>query len=250
MEEGSSLNGIGLGEKYRLAIVIPTYNEAKNLPILMERLFALPLPLTKLIIVDDGSPDGTAEVARSLIPLYGNRLKVIERDKKSGLGTAYKTGFAQALYEGADYILQMDADLSHSPEYIPGLLQALDEADVVIGSRYTEGGGVDQDWGTKRRLLSSMANIGIRGAAGLQVKDSTTGFKAFRATALRSLKLDECRCKGFGFQAEVAYACQKNGHKIVEFPIIFYDRTLGKSKMSFAIIVEAMWHLALLRWRN
>lgn len=244
------VNGKALGETYQLAIVIPTYNEAQNLPALTERLFALPLPETKLIIVDDNSPDGTAEVARKLKPQHGHKLEVIERKQKSGLGTAYQVGFAKALRDGADYVLQMDADLSHAPEYIPGLLHALDEADVVVGSRYTKGGGVDGNWGLKRRLLSSIANMTIRRATGLRVKDATTGFKAFNAAALRSLNLDECRCKGFGFQAEVAYACQKNGHKVIEYPITFYERAHGKSKMSLAIILEAMWRLSLLRWRR
>lgn len=249
-EEGSGPNGATHTAKYRLAIVIPTYNEAENLPLLTERLFALPLPDTRIIIIDDNSPDGTAAVARSLATRYGNRLMVIDRDKKSGLGTAYKLGFAQALGEGADYVLQMDADLSHAPEYVPGLLDALDEADVVVGSRYTAGGGVDENWGLMRRVLSSVANMGIRRAAGLQVRDCTTGFKAFKASALRSLKLDECRCKGFGFQAEVAYACQRNGHKIVEYPITFYERVHGESKLSVGIIWEAVWRLTLLRWRK
>ena len=177
-------------------------------------------------------------------------MSVIERESKLGLGTAYVRGFSQALEEGAEYIVQMDADLSHAPEYIPEFIEALEAADVVVGSRYTDGGGADEDWNLKRRLMSSLANLSIRIVSGVKVKDATTGFKAFRATALRSLNLEEFHCRGFGFQAEVAYACQEVGHKVVEKPIIFYDRTAGKSKMSLGIIFEAMWRLTILRLRR
>ena len=232
------------------AIVVPTFNEADNLPLLAERLFALPVPNMRLIVVDDNSPDGTADVARSLSEKYDNRLDLIERQTKSGLGTAYKAGFRHAIEQGADYVLQMDADLSHSPEYVPELLKALEDADVVVGSRYTEGGGVDEEWRFRRHALSALANYGIRAVVGLKVKDSTTGFKAFRADALASISFDEFRCKGFGFQAEVAYACQRKGYRIVEHPITFYDRAHGESKLSFGIILEAFWRLFLLRWQK
>lgn len=234
----------------QVAIVIPTYNEAGNLPALAERLFALGIPNMKIIIIDDNSPDGTAEIAKELNHKFDQRLELIERDSKQGLGTAYVRGFRQALDGGADYVLQMDADLSHEPEYIPDFIEALKEADVVVGSRYTTGGGIDEKWSIKRRLLSSMGNIGIRMASGLKVKDSTTGFKAFRASTLRSLKMSDFRCKGFGFQAEVAYACQQQGHKVVEYPITFYDRSKGQSKMSINIMLEAIWRLTLLRWNH
>ncbi len=232
------------------AVVVPTYNEADNLPLLAERLFSLDVPDLRLIIVDDSSPDGTAEVARSLSERYGCRLDVIERPAKSGLGTAYKDGFRHAIEQGADYVFQMDADLSHAPEYIPEFLKALERADVVVGSRYTQGGGVDKEWRFRRHMLSALANYGIRAVVGLKVKDSTTGFKGFRADALGSIKFDEFRCKGFGFQSEVAYACQQRGYRILEYPIIFYDRAHGESKLSLGIILEALWRLFLLRWRK
>jgi glycosyltransferase involved in cell wall biosynthesis len=233
-----------------VAIVVPTYNEANNLPRLTERIFALGIPNTKLIIVDDNSPDGTAEVVSQLESRFGDRLELIRRKQKQGLGTAYVMGFSRALEEGVDYVLQMDADLSHAPEYIPGLLEALEDADVVVGSRYTRGGRVDERWSVKRRILSSLANIGIRVTVGLKVKDSTTGFKAFRASVLRSMELTSFQCKGFGFQAEVAYTCQRKGYRVVEYPIVFYERKLGKSKMSLNIVLEALWRLILLRWRK
>ena len=232
------------------AIVVPTFNEAENLPLLAERLFALRVPDLRMVVVDDNSPDGTAEVARKLNEQYDNRIDLIERQSKDGLGTAYKVGFRHAIEQGAGYVLQMDADLSHAPEYIPDFLKTLQQSDVVVGSRYTQGGGVDKDWRFRRHLLSSLANYGIRAVVGLKVKDATTGFKAFRADVLNALNFDEFRCKGFGFQAEVAYACQRRDYRIVEHPITFYDRAHGESKLSMGIIMEALWRLFILRWRR
>lgn len=232
-----------------VAVVVPTYNEAENLPELARRLFALDIPGLKLIIVDDNSPDGTGEVARGLSEQLDGRLEVIQRQGKQGLGTAYVAGFSQALAQGARYVFQMDADLSHAPEYIPAMLEKLEQADVVVGSRYTRGGGVDREWSLKRRLLSYFANLGIRLVAGLRVKDATSGFKGFRDSALRSLDLARMRCTGFAFQAEVAHACQRLGYRVLEYPIIFAERTKGRSKMSLGIILEAFWRLLPLRWR-
>ncbi len=233
-----------------VAIVTPTYNEADNLPALAQRIFALDIPDIRLIIVDDNSPDGTGEVARGISSQFGNRLHLIERESKNGLGTAYLDGFAYAIAQGADYVLQMDADLSHAPEYIPEFLDALQDADVVIGSRYTQGGAVAKDWRRSRQLLSAFANIVIRIVAGVKVKDCTTGFKAFRSDALRSLDLEQFRCKGYGFQVEVAYACQRRGYRVVEYPITFYDRARGESKLSLGIIVEVLWWLMTLPFRK
>ena len=233
-----------------VSVVVPTYNETENIPRLAQRLFGLGIPGIRLVIVDDGSPDGTAAVARKLSGRYANRITVIEREGKQGLGTAYIVGFKQALDLGADYIVKMDADLSHSPEYIPDMLRQLDNSDVVVGSRYTQGGGVDPDWNFKRRFLSSFANRTIRVITGLKVKDVTSGFKAYRGSALQELDLSEFRCRGFGFQAEVAHACQRREFRIVEHPIIFSDRTEGSSKMSINIMLEAIWRLSLLRIRG
>ena len=179
---------------------------------------------------------------------YGGRVEVIQRGGKLGLGTAYVRGFSQALSEGADYVLQMDADLSHPPEAIPALLDKLSEAKVVVGSRYVEHGGVDESWSLSRRALSYFGNLGIRLITGLRVRDATSGFKAFQAATLRALDMSTFRCTGFAFQAEMAHACQRNAYTVAEHPIIFMDRTRGKSKMSLAIVVEAVLKLLPLRW--
>lgn len=233
-----------------LAIVIPTFNEAENLPVLAERIFKLDMPEPKIIVVDDGSPDGTGEVANSLKERYAGRIEVIQRGSKQGLGTAYVVGFSRALEDGFDYVMQMDADLSHLPEYLPKFLKKLDEVDVVVGSRYTKDGGTDKSWSLPRKMLSAFGNFGIRTITGLRVKDATSGFKAFRREVLESLDLKSFKCQGFGFQAEVAHACQIRDYRVFEHPIIFDSRAAGYSKMSMAIVVEALWRLLLLRWRS
>ena len=237
-------------QKGRVAVVVPTYNEAENLPELARRIFGLGIADARLIVVDDGSPDGTAEVARGLTERFDGRVELIERLGKHGLGTAYVEGFSRALNDGAEYVVQMDADLSHAPEDIPALLEALREADVAVGSRYVPGGGVDRKWKASRRLLSYLANVAIRLVAGLKVRDATSGFKAFRAVSLGMLDPVEFRCRGFGFQSEVAHACQRLGFNIVEHPIVFVDRAEGKSKMSLTIALEASWRLLPLRWKR
>ncbi len=229
-------------------IVIPTYNEAANLDELTRRIFALDVPDLRIIFVDDGSPDGTGEAAEKLSGRYGGRVEVIQRGGKLGLGTAYVRGFSQALDDGAEYVLQMDADLSHPPEAIPAMLGKLGAAQVVVGSRYVEDGGVDESWSLSRRALSYFGNLGIRLITGLRVRDATSGFKAFDAGALRALDLAAFRCTGFAFQAEMAHACQRNAYTVAEHPIIFVDRAKGRSKMSLAIVVEAFWKLLPLRW--
>lgn len=227
--------------------MVPTYNEAANMPELVSRLFSLGIEDLRLYVVDDNSPDGTAQVAHRLSGEHGGRIEVISRQAKLGLGTAYVTGFTKALEDGCDYVIQMDADLSHVPDHLPAMLSKLDEADVVVGSRYTEGGGSDPSWGLKRRLLSAFGNHVIRFVTGLRVRDVTSGFKAYTASALGSLDMDSFRCKGFGFQSEVAFQCQSKGYVVLEHPIVFIDRTKGKSKMSIYIIAEAIWKLTLLR---
>lgn len=233
-----------------VAVVVPTYEEAANLRELARRLFALHVPNSRLIVVDDGSPDGTGDVARELAVELDGRVELIQRGRKEGLGTAYLTGFARALESGVDRIVQMDADLSHEPEYIPAFLERLEQADVVVGSRYVRGGRLSDEWSAKRRLLSWTANLGIRLVAGLKVKDATSGFKGYRASALRSIDFSRLRCKGFAFQAEVAHACQRMGYRVVEHPIVFQERAGGRSKMSVGIVLEALWKLLPLRWRG
>ena len=234
----------------KVAVVVPTYNEAANMPELVSRLFSLGMADLRLYIVDDNSPDGTAEVAHRLSDEYDGRIEIISRRAKLGLGTAYVAGFTRALDDGCEYVVQMDADLSHAPDHLPIMLGKLEYSDVVVGSRYTEDGGSDPSWGLKRRLLSAFGNHVIRFVTGLKVKDVTSGFKAYTAATLSSLDMNAFRCRGFGFQSEVAYQCQAKGHVVIEHPIIFIDRTKGKSKMSIHIIVEAIWKLTLLRLRR
>ena len=233
-----------------MTVVIPTYNEAENLPELVARLFELDIPNSRVVVVDDGSPDGTGEVAKELARQYEGRVDLIQRGKKLGLGTAYVAGFSHALAQGADYVLQMDADMSHGLDYIPAFVNRLRDADVVVGSRYVPGGGMDERSSAPRRLLSSLANLGIRAVVGLKVKDSTSGFKAFRASVLDSLDMTQFRCAGFGFQVEVAYACQRRGYHVAEHPIVFTNRARGRSKMSLGIVFEAVWRLLPLRWNR
>ncbi len=234
----------------KVAVVVPTYNEVANMPELVSRLFSLGIDGMRLYIVDDNSPDGTARVAHRLSGEHDGRIEIISRRAKLGLGTAYVAGFTRALDDGCDYVAQMDADLSHAPDHLPTMLRKLRGADVVVGSRYTEGGGSDPSWGLKRRLLSAFGNYVIRFVTGLRVRDVTSGFKVYTASALGSLDMDSFRCRGFGFQSEVAFQCQSKGYVVLEHPIVFIDRTKGKSKMSLNIIVEAVWKLTLLRLRR
>ncbi len=228
--------------------IVPTYNEASNLPVLVNELFALDIPAAKVLVVDDGSPDGTGEIAERLGQEMDGRVEVIQRGRKMGLGTAYVDGMAHALAQLPDYVVQMDADMSHPPDRVPAFLEALQSADVVVGSRYVSGGGSVDSWGIRRRALSLMSNEGIRLAAGVKVKDATSGFKAFRREALASVDLAKFRCSGFGFQVEMIKACESRGFRVAELPIVFGHRASGKSKMSLAIAVEALWRLPGLRF--
>ena len=233
-----------------VTVVLPTYNEAENVEEIVERIFALGLPESRIIVVDDSSPDGTAKVVERLMDRYDGQLDLVSRPQKMGLGTAYVEGFSRALAGGADYVVQADADLSHGPEHIPDLLGALTTSDVAVGSRYVRGGRIAKGWPLHRRLLSAAANWGMRLLSGVKVKDVTTGFKAFRAEALGAIDLTDLRCRGFGFQAEVAYTCQRLDLRVVEHPIEFNDRARGKSKMSWGIAFEALIRLALVRFRR
>lgn len=233
----------------QVTVVLPTYNEASNLSALTDRLFSLGLPKLNMIVVDDGSPDGTGHVAEELSDQLGGHIEVIQRGTKQGLGTAYVAGFKKAIQNGADVVVEMDADQSHDVAYLPAFLKQLENSDVVIGSRYVRGGG-SEEWSTFRRFISGLGNLGIRWVAGLKVRDSTSGFKAFRISALQRLNMDNFRCSGFGFQVEVAHACQQLGYIVIEHPIIFKKRASGKSKMSPFIVVEALYKLSFLRWRT
>lgn len=234
----------------RTIIVIPTYNEVENLPVITSRLFALDLQDLEILIVDDASPDGTGMVAEHLAQEHPGRVHVLHRQGKGGLGTAYLDGFRWALKDGADAIIQMDADLSHSPDDIPRLLQQLSQADVVIGSRYIPGGQLDRRWGLGRRLLSWWANsVWVRTILGFKIKDGTGGFKCWRRSALERIRLDRIRSNGYIFQVEMNYAAERAGLRICEVPICFEDRQFGNSKMSWKVNAEAALRVFEIRWR-
>lgn len=230
----------------RLMVVVPTYNEAENLPPLVGELLALGLPSQQILIVDDNSPDGTGKVAQDLAGRYPDRIHVLHRTARLGLGTAYVAGFRYALDHGADLVVQMDADFSHSPGYIPQFLKAIEGADVVIGSRYVSGGTTDERWGWWRNFLSWWANsIYTRLILGLKVKDATAGFKLWRRSTLEGIGLERVRSNGYVFQVEMAYLTEKLGYRFLELPICFEDRRIGHSKMTARVKVEA----ALRTWQ-
>jgi len=234
----------------KTVIVIPTYNEADNLPAIVAELFAQPVQNLDILIVDDASPDGTGQVADELATRYAGRMEVIHRSGKLGLGTAYITGFRRALERGADYVIQMDADFSHSPNYIPEFLEKIQNYDVVVGSRYVEGGQLDEQWGMGRYFLSWFANsVYTRLFLGIKTRDATAGFKCWRREALEAIPLDGVQSGGYIFQVEMAYLCEKLGLRILEIPIYFEDRRIGKSKMSVPVKLEAAWRVFEIRWR-
>lgn len=226
-------------------VVIPTYNEKANIERMIPRLFNLGVASLQVLVVDDNSPDGTAEIARQLQVEYsGLHLEV--RPGKSGLGRAYINGFAHALEQGADAVVQMDADFSHDPADVPRLLTELEQSDVVIGSRYSHGISV-VNWPLRRLLISIGGNIYASLITGLPLKDATGGFKAWRASALRTIDFQTVNADGYGFQIVMNHRTWKKGLKLVEVPIIFTERREGQSKMSKAIIWEALWLVWKLR---
>ncbi|MCS7285935.1 MAG: polyprenol monophosphomannose synthase [Anaerolineae bacterium] len=231
-------------------VVIPTYNEAENVPKLVGELFALAIPNLSILIVDDNSPDGTGEIAREIAARHPDIVHVIQRPAKLGLGTAYITGFRYALDKGARYVIQMDADFSHSPSYIPIMLEKIQEYDVVIGSRYIPGGRVDERWGLNRVLLSWWANaVYIPLILKLKVKDATSGFRCFRREVLEAIDFSRVRSNGYVFQVEMIYLCEKLGFRVLEIPIYFEDRRIGKSKLNFPVKVEAAFRVWEIKWR-
>jgi dolichol-phosphate mannosyltransferase len=238
------------GNVLRLFVVIPTYNESGNLREITGRLFALAFDDLNLIVVDDNSPDGTGNIADELAAEHPGRYTVIHRRDKLGLGTAYAEGFQRALSMGADVVVQMDADFSHSPEYIPEMVRLLEEYDVVVGSRYVQGGGTDRRWSWWRYLLSWWANqVYTRLILGVDVQDTTAGFKVMRREVLESIDLTEVVSNGYVFQVEVAYLCHRLGYRVLEIPIYFEDRRIGRSKMDIPVKVEAVWRVWQIRWR-
>lgn len=227
----------------QLTVVIPTYNEAENLPALAAALWSLPIPDLKILVIDDASPDGTGEIADDLSASRPERISVLHRTGKLGLGTAYITGFKHALQSGAEAIGQMDADFSHSPAYIPTFMDLLEGHDAVLGSRYIEGGKLDDDWGVGRLLLSWFGNYYARTILRMTVQDTTGGFRIWRRETLLGMPLDRIRSNGYVFQVEMAYVAQRLGYQFIESPIYFEDRQIGQSKMSFRIQVEAAFRV-------
>lgn len=236
----------------RTIVVIPTYNEADNILAITHELFTLDLnDDLHVLVVDDASPDGTGHMAERLATeKYPGRLHVMQREGKLGLGTAYKAGFTWALEHGANYIVQMDADFSHVPSYIPAMLENIADYDLVVGSRYVAGGELDNQWSWWRRFLSWWANAVWTRSLGVKINDATAGFKCWRRVALQRIGLDRITSNGYVFQVEMAYVSEKLNLKILEIPICFEDRRSGRSKMSAQVKLEAALRVFQIRWRH
>jgi dolichol-phosphate mannosyltransferase len=227
-------------------VLVPTYNERTNIEPMMRALAGVLREEDRVLVIDDDSPDGTGEIAERLadeLPFVG----VLHRERKDGLGPAYIAGFRHALRDGAELILEMDCDFSHDPADVPRLIAAAEEgADVVLGSRYVRGGRVG-NWGVLRRAISRGASVYTGLFLRMGVADPTGGFKCFRRHVLETLDLDAITSKGYAFQIETTYRAKRAGFRVLEIPITFVDRTAGSSKMSKAIVLEAVWRVPLLR---
>ncbi|MEO3812549.1 polyprenol monophosphomannose synthase [Sphaerisporangium sp. B11E5] len=227
----------------RVLVIVPTYNERENLPVIVARLRTA-VPEAHLLVADDNSPDGTGEIADELADA-DDHVHVLHRPAKQGLGAAYIAGFAWGLAEGFDVLVEMDADGSHSPEQLPALLDALAEgADLVIGSRWVRGGKV-LNWPARREFLSRGANTYARIVLGVPVRDTTAGFRAYRASTLEKIGLSDVQSEGYCFQVDLTLRTIRNDLRVTEVPITFTDRTVGASKMSRAIVAEALWRVTL-----
>ena len=231
-------------------VIIPTYNEKENIEAIIRKVFSLDGDY-EIMVIEDGSPDGTAAIVRSLQEEFPERLHMIERKGKLGLGTAYLTGFKWALDQGYDYIFEMDADFSHNPDDLLRLYAecAGNGSDVAIGSRYCKGVSV-VNWPIGRILMSYFASVYVRKMLGVGIYDNTAGFMCYKAGVLRAMDLDKVRMKGYGFQIEMKYTAVRLGFKVSEVPVIFINRELGTSKMSSGIFGEAFWGVMSLRFRK
>ncbi|MEI6364859.1 MAG: polyprenol monophosphomannose synthase [Actinomycetes bacterium] len=235
-----SLNDQGSLE--RIVVIIPTYNEAENLPLIVQRVRTA-VPTVDILVADDNSPDGTGDIADELAA-NDSAIKVMHRQGKEGLGAAYLAGFAWAIDNGYDAVVEMDADGSHQPEQLPRLLKALEDADLVLGSRWVPGGAV-QNWPKSREFLSRGGSTYTRLALGIDVHDATGGYRAFRTSALQSLNLDQVESAGYCFQIDLAWRALQAGLSIREVPITFVEREIGESKMSQSIVLEALWRVTV-----
>lgn len=239
------------GTPPKVVVVLPTYNERENVARIVPALFDLEIPNFHLLIVDDNSPDGTGQIAEELRDeaAYRGKIKVLHREQKQGLGPAYIQGFKRALSLGADLVMQMDADLSHQPKYIPKLLETARRFDIVIGSRYTAGGSVDEGWGPLRKLLSWWANrVYTPAILNVPIRDATGGFRVYQRDCLIGMNLNQIKANGYVFMVELVFVAHQLGYRIGEIPIHFPDRQYGDSKMSGAIAIEAalrVWQIKL-----
>ena len=234
----------------KTVIVLPTYNEKENLPLMLEALFALDLDNLHILVVDDNSPDGTGQIADDYATRFP-KLSVLHRQEKNGLGQAYIAGFKQALNMDCDYIIQMDCDFSHQPKYIYELLKAIEGNDLVIGSRFAKGGSVDENWSFYRKLLTWFANrVYTPTILGIPVRDATGGYRIWRRNTLIGLDLNRIRSNGYVFQVEMAYVACRLGFRVAEIPIYFPDRERGVSKMDLRIPLEAAMRVWQVRQRH
>jgi len=230
----------------RALVIVPTYNERENIRRLIDTVLVQDARID-MLIVDDGSPDGTGALVDE-IRATNDRVHVLHRPRKMGLGTAYIAGFRWALARDYEYVLEMDADFSHDPIHLPQFLRAAEDADLVLGSRYQQGRVTVVNWPIARLILSYCANIYARAVTGLPVWDATGGFKCFRRSVLEAIDLDRVRSNGYAFQIEMSFRAWKRNFKITEIPIVFVDRSEGTSKMSKSIVREAVWMVWRLRW--
>jgi dolichol-phosphate mannosyltransferase len=229
----------------RACVCLPTYDERDNLEPMLRALGEVLGPDDRVLVIDDNSPDGTGELADRMAAELGF-VDVLHRERKEGLGPAYLAGFRRALDAGAELIVEMDCDLSHDPADVPRLLAAAEDADLVLGSRYVPGGGVE-NWSVVRRVISYGGSLYARLLLGVRVHDLTGGFKCFRREVLEAIPLDRVRSRGYAFQIELTYRALRRGFRVREVPIRFVDREVGGSKMSRAIVLEAIWKVPLLR---
>jgi dolichol-phosphate mannosyltransferase len=233
----------------RATVCLPTYNERENLPRMIEALAGVLRDGDRVLVIDDDSPDGTGTLADGLAAEHAF-LDVLHRDRKEGLGRAYIDGFRRVLATDAELVLEMDCDFSHDPADVPRLIAAAESgADLVLGSRYVPGGGT-RNWGLVRRLISRGGSVYAALFLHMGVKDPTGGFKCFRRAVLERLDLDAVTPRGYAFQIEMTYRVKRLGFRVVEIPITFVDRVVGKSKMSRAVVLEAIWRVPLLRVRT